>query len=407
MSALTSIASFLGFGAKEPAKGKKYDAASASRTARPVSFDSAMSVTAVYACIRLISETVASLPLRLYRLGPDGSRLEIKTHPVMSLLRNRPNANQTRVEFFEHFMLNLVSSGNAYCLRGYSDPAKKRLVSLQVINSGSMAVNVMSDGTRLYKWTDNNGVKNESLPVDIWHVRLFGTGVVGLSPLSAAAKAIGAGLAADDRVSDLIGKGVPQGILTTSGAPTADQRDMLRDETARMMTGESIPVFPDGLKFTGFTLTPADLELLATRRFTTEEIGRVFGVPSVLINDTASSTVWGSGINEIISGFYKFNLRAYLEKIEESMRINLLASTDWDKYEFEFDVDAILRASKSARVDMGVKEVNGGLLTTNEYRKNEGLPPVAGGDRIRVALNLATIDEVGNIVPAQSKQGAM
>jgi phage portal protein BeeE len=128
MSALTAIASFLGFGAKEPAKGKKYDGASVGRTARPVNFDSAMSVTAVYACIRLISETVASLPLRMYEVGSDGSRVEVKAHPVMSFIRNRPNANQTRVEFFEHFMLNLVSSGNAYCLRGYSDPAKKRLV---------------------------------------------------------------------------------------------------------------------------------------------------------------------------------------------------------------------------------------------------------------------------------------
>ena len=126
-------------------------------------------------------------------------------------------------------------------------------------------------------------------------------------------------------------------------------------------------------------------------------------MPSVLINDTSASTVWGSGIDSLIGGYYKFNLRPDLEKIELSMVVNLLPMSDWSRYEFEFDADAILRSSKKDRVEMGTKEVNGGLITLNEYRKDEGRPPVAGGDEIRVAVNLAFLDNIGSIVPKDSK----
>lgn len=398
MTIWSSIAGWFGFAPSDPRNGRQRPVMGGYSTARPVTFDSAMTVSAVFASSRILAETVASLPLTMYAKNADGSRAIIENHALIKLLKFRPNRRQTRIEFFEQFMLNLVSSGNAYCLRGYLN---KELVSLQVINSGSIQPELLPGGDVVYHWTKSDGLRVTKSEAEIWHVHLFGTGIVGLSPLVAAGKSIGIALAGDDRVTDLISKNTPSGALTTANYPNLDQRDALRHELAAMINDDAIPVLGGGSKFEAFSLTPEDLELLATRRYSLEEIARIYGVPSVLINDTSTSTVWGSGIEQLINGFYKFNLRPYLEKIELSILVNLLPATDWNKYEFEFGADAILRANKKDRVDMAAKEVNGGLITLNEYRRDEGLPPLDGGDSIRMAVNLTTLDKIGAIVPTK------
>lgn len=405
MSVWTSFTSWLGFAPSDQRRGKIRPNGAGSKTARPVTFDTAMTVSAVFAACRLRAETVANLPLRMYEKQSDGSRKEIHDHDLIKLLKYRPNRRQTRIEFFEQLMLNLSSSGNAYCLRGYvGEGVRKRLVSLQVINSGSIVPELLENGDLIYQWTKSNGLIKTLTENDIWHVRLFGNGLVGLSPLAAAAKSVGIALASDDRTTDLITKNVPSGAVTVPTIwPKKEQRDAIRDQIKAMLFDDEIPILGGGSKFEAFSLTPEDLELLATRRFSLEDIARTFGVPSVLINDTSASTVWGSGIDSLIGGYYKFNLRPDLEKIELSMVVNLLPMSDWSRYEFEFDADAILRSSKKDRVEMGTKEVNGGLITLNEYRKDEGRPPVAGGDEIRVAVNLAFLDNIGSIVPKDSK----
>ena len=401
MSVFAGLASWFGFAPSDQRRGKIRPNGGGSKTARPVNFDTAMTVSAVFAASRLVSETVASLPLKMYELQPDGSRKEVVNHDLIKLLKFRPNARQTRIEFFEQFMLNLSSSGNVYCLKGF---VGQKLVSLQVINSGSIQPDLQDDGSIVYEWKKADGKTKPLKEAEVWHVKLFGSGLVGLSPLAAAAKSVGIALAGDDRTTDLITKNVPSGGVTVPSIwPKAEQRDAIRSQIKGMLSEDEIPIFGGGSKFESFSLTPEDLELLATRRYSLEDIARIWGVPSVLINDTSASTVWGSGIEQLISGFYKFNLRPYLEKIELSILINLLPMTDWPKYEFEFGADAILRSNKKDRVEMGGKEVNGGLITLNEYRRDEGRPPVVGGDEIRVAVNLAFLDSIGGIVPKDTK----
>lgn len=374
-------------------------------TARPVTYDAAMTVGSVFAAIRLLSESIANLPINMYELQADGSRKQITDHALIKLLRFKPNYRQTRNEFFEQLALNLVSSGNAYILK---DSLGGVLTSLIVINSGSIQPDLNRSGEIIYQWSKSVGQKVELSSDKIWHIKLLGNGLIGMSPLSAAAKQIGIALAADDKVTDLITKNTPTGSLDVPSIwPDAGQREALRSEIKKMIEQDAIPVLGGGSKFSPFSFTAEDIELMATRRFALEDIARIFNVPSVLLNDTSAATVWGSGIAQIIDGYYKFGLRPYLEKIETSMVVNLLPRSDWGKYEIEFDVDAILRANKKDRVEMGSKEVNGGLITLNEYRRGEGLPPVKNGDVIRVAVNLTTLDLIGKIVPAQSKNEGM
>ena len=404
MTVWTSIASWFGLAPVEPKRGRQYASAGGGATAKPVTFDSAMTVSAVFACIRLLAETVSSLPLNMYKLDAEGNRTLETKHELIKLLKHRPNRRQTRIEFFEQLMLNLVSSGNAYVLRGILG---KRLVSLQVLNSGSIEPELLANGEMVYHWQQSDGTRQKLTEADVWHIRLFGNGLVGLSPLAHAKKAIGVALAGDDKITHLMSNGAkPTGTLLAANWPTKEQRDALRTEMNGLINGDQteLAVLGGGMKFEAMSLTPEDLELLATRRFSLEEIARVFGVPSVLINDTSASTVWGSGIDSIINGFYKFDLRPYLEKLELSIVVNLLPRTEWESYELEFDADAILRANLKDRVESTAKQVLSGLMTPNEGRKSEGRQPKPNGDQLLVPSNMTTIDKILSTVPARSKE---
>ena len=126
-------------------------------------------------------------------------------------------------------------------------------------------------------------------------------------------------------------------------------------------------------------------------------------MPSVLINDTSASTVWGSGIQSLIEGYYKFNLRPYLEAIECSIVVNLLTAAEWDLYEFEFAADALLRASTRDRIEANARQIVSGQATPNEIRISEGREPLTGGDSLLVPVNMIQIEKLGSVIPANSK----
>jgi HK97 family phage portal protein len=154
-----------------------------------------------------------------------------------------------------------------------------------------------------------------------------------------------------------------------------------------------------GMDYTQTGLSPQDMELLKNRRFQLEDIARFMGVPSVLINDLAGTTAWGSGIAQIMEGFYKLGLRPYLERIESSLKKILMDESEWQKIDIEFNFDSVLRADKKTRIETLSKGVNAGLYTPNEARLQEGLPPQDGGDVI--FLN-------GSLQPAETlKKGDM
>lgn len=401
MSVFNTLKSWFGLAPKDPATGSQYaePITGNPKTSKNVTFDSAMTVSAVFASIRLLAETVASLPLEMYKLDTDGNRTKAR-HDVINLLRYKPNARQTRIEFFEQLMLNLVSSGNAYVIKSKISDKSEHIVSLDIVNSANMDV-VVEQGKLIYRRTlaDNLGTSltKDYTPDEIWHIKLFGTGTVGLSPLAHAKKAIAVADSADDKVTSLMVNGAkPTGVLMTKGAPTAQQRDDLRRELGELVSGgESfLPVLPLDMKFEAISLTPSDIELLSTRRYSIEEIGRIFGVPSILINDSSQSSNWGTGIQSIIDAFYKFNLRPYLEKIELSMLTSLLPRKDWGNYEFEFDADAVLRASFKERVESYRSAIASGQMTPNEVRHEEGRPKQTGGDHLYMQINMGTLDVI-------------
>jgi HK97 family phage portal protein len=360
-----------------------------------VNEDSALKLSAVWACVRLIAETIGGLPINAYKIMPDGTRVIDYDHQLCQLFKNKPNRYQNRVEFFETMTMQLCLHGNAYAhiQRGTGG----KIVSLLPLMAEQMEVNLLTDGSVVYRYNSGANLAVYA-PESIWHLKLMSNGIVGLSPLSYARNSVGIGIASDDRVKALASNGFkPTGVLTIDKLLKPEQREQIRNQFADLASGSGDPlrVLEAGMAYQQISMNPKDVQLLETRRFQIEDIARFFGVPSVLINDTSASTTWGSGIEQIVQGFYKLGLRPYLERYEASIHNSLLSAADRRNYEFEFDFGALLRGDELTRFQSYKEAINAGFKTINECRQSEGLYPIEGGDRAYLQAQMTPITDLG------------
>jgi HK97 family phage portal protein len=368
--------------------------ARSTRSAKPVTFDTAMQVSAFWACVRLTADTIGSLPVKFYRIE-GGRRIEDRAHPLFGVLAMKPNRYQTRVDFLTTMGLCLATWGNFYAqvLRNGAG----EIVSLLPLMPSQVTVRLLSDGAIAYEYADSRGMQvfAES---SVWHIKLMGNGITGLSPLSHAMNAIGIAQATEDMVSDVMRNGMkPSGVLMLDDSLTDKQRDAYRSSFRELAEGDGggLIVLEKATDYKQLSMSPQDAELLTSRRFQVEDIARFMGTPSVLINDTSGTTAWGSGIQQIIEGWFKLGLRPYLENIELSAVVHLLPPADRAKWEIELDVDTLLRMDQGARFDAYQKAINAGVMTPNEARAQEGWDPAAGGDQLLVNGTMVPIDKAG------------
>ena len=365
------------------------------QSAVPVTEDTAVQLSAVWACVRLLAETVASMPVKAYK-KTDKGRVEVEDHWFIELLET-PNQYMTQVEFLETLMLNLALHGNAYC---QVETLAGRVRSLLPLMTAQMQTRLLSDGSVVHYYFYAGDVKAFASD-SIWHTKLFGNGIIGKSPLAFARNTMGIGQAAEQSVSNVYTNGGKRsGVLSIDKLLTPEQRTAIRQNFATLTTGDDtrLLVLEAGMTFDGISMSPQDIELLASRRFQIEEICRFFGVPSVLINDTAGSTTWGSGIQQIVDGFYRLSLRPYLERLEASIERYLLGAGEED-IEIEFDFDSLLRSDITTRFEAYRTGIQGSILTPNEARAMEGLPKQDGGDVLLAQINMSPLDKLGKEPP--------
>lgn len=367
------------------------------RAAIPVTEETALQVSAVWACVRLISQTVASLPILVYRRTSSGRELA-PDQWFAQLMSNRPNIYQTRYEFLEHQIANLALHGNMY--------AKKvqragRIVGLLPMNPLQVETSLIKGGV-VHQFSFDGGLEVLSSE-SVWHARMNGDLLVGRSPLQFGRNVIGVSQAADKAVTDIYADGGKRsGVLMIDKILRPEQRDQVRANFNGLVEGDQrLMILEAGAKFEPVAMSPQDIELLDSRRFQVEEICRWFGVPSVLVNDTSGSTTWGSGIEQIVLGFYKLNLRPYLEAIENSIQTHLFSDQERNEFEVEFDFEGLLRADQKTRFDGYRTGITAGVLTPNEARAMEWLPEMEGGDRLYVQGAMVPLTDAGkNTAPA-------
>lgn len=371
-----------------------------------VNVDTSMQLSAVWSCCKIRTENIASLPLHLYKIADDGTRQLLKDHKLSLLLNGKINRWQTRQEFLETMLYQEVLLGNSYAYKQRNRAGE--IVGLVPLMSMQMEVILNDNGSITYRYTDEKGPRNFTED-DIWHNKLMGNGTIGLNPLAYARNSVGVGLAAEGSVSKIYANGgKPSGILTIDKVLKDDQRVAVKKNFDDLSHGESQRLFvlEAGMKWQQVSLSPQDIELLQSRRFQIEDICRFWGVPSVLVNDTQSSTAWGSGVQQIVQGFYKMTLRPHMKRLQDNMRISLLKPEERFNHAFEFDLNDLLMPDRATRLKSGKEGITGGVLTPNEVRAEEGLPPLPGGDSLYLQQQMVPIADLKNVQRGQQKKGA-
>lgn len=385
-----------GAGRRTPGTQNGESGAFPSRSAVPVTQDTALCFSAFWACVKLISESVASMPLQFYATNKDGTRTVDTTNSLAILMKGKVNRYQTRFGFFETMTMMLCTHGNAYALRQKN--GQGTLIGLLPLMASQMTVTLEVGGGILYQYNDGR-TTTKYTENEIWHIRLMGNGIVGLSPLSYARNSIGVGLAAENSMGKLFGSGSkPAAALTVPHVLKPDQRAKIKENFREMVDGNDDTLFllEADMKYQQISMIPKDVELLASRSFQTKDVCRFMGVPSVLVNDTDASTAWGSGIEQIVSGFYKFGLRPYLERFEAAIIIDLLPPEQRMKMECEFDFNALLRADQQKRFQALKEGITGGFITPNEARLEEGMVALPGGENLFMQQQMVPVSMLAN-----------
>lgn len=361
-------------------------------SAKSISEDTALQVSAVWACARLLSETVASLPIKVYEV--DGyERIERPDHRLAKLL-NSPNAHMTSQEYRETQMLNLCFHGNAY-----AEKVAVAGVQSLIPMPAQQVTPILKNGDIVYRYETDSETR-ELTRSQVHHTKLFGNGYIGLSPLAYARNTIGLASAAEEYGHNFYLKGGSHsGVLSTEQKLTPEQAQQISELMASGVLGGKrggLMVMGHGFKFQQVTMNPDDLQMIQTRRFQLEDICRFFGVPSFLVNDTEKTTTWGSGIEQMMIGFYQLNLRPYLTRWEESIQKNLMTAQERNRFVVEFDFASLLRGDSAGRANYYSQMVQNGLMTRNEARIKENLPPVEGGDELTAQVNLMPLSKLGS-----------
>ena len=365
-----------------------------------VTLESAMQLSAVWACTRIITEAMGSLPINFYKKADNGVLTPYPDHPLAKLFRGKVNRWQTRQEYIESIVHQFVMQGNDYSViqrRGGKPDGE--IISLVPLMTPQMMVDLQDSGDVLYKYTEDKGIRVYG-DKTIWHNKLFGNGIIGVSPIGYARNTVAVGQAAELSTTKIYKNGgKPSGLLMIDKTLKPEQRNQIKSNFSELTEGneERLFVLEADMKFQQVSLSPQDIELLASRRFQIEEICRFFNVPSILVNDNHNNTAWGSGISQIIQGFYKFGLRPYAKRYAESMSARLLTPAERDTMEIKFDFGDLLRADQGERIKSGKEGVTGGLIAPNEWRSGEGLPPIAGGDKLFLQQQMTPVDQLEKI----------
>ncbi len=353
----------------------------------------AIGLSATWACVQLIAGTIASLPLMVYRTDAKGIRTVAKDHPLYFVLHDSPNYDQTAVDFWEVISSSIELYGNAYAV--IERRAGGKLNSLVPIRPDIVKVRRRENGDLEYEWTENGRrvLKGGS---DVLHIRgPFGDALSGSSTLSVCQSVFSDALSAESAAGAMFQNGVnPSGILTTKPEVqlTPDQRRDLEEHLQKKYMGsirQGRPMLLDnGLSWTQLSINPQDAQMLESRKFSGEQICRIFGVPPAMVGFGDKASNWGTGKEVDVLGFQKFTLRKRLKRIEQALEKQLvsLAERRAEGITIEFNFEGLLRGDTASRYDAYEKAIRMGLATRNECRALENLPPIDGGDVITVQM---------------------
>jgi len=374
--------------------------------------DSAMTFGAFFAGVRVLSEGVAQLPLKMFRVRPDGGRDEARNHPLYDVLHDRPNRFQTSFEWREMGEGHLILRGNFYnqIMPGPRGPVDQ----LIPLNPDKMLPKMGDDGILRYFYTPKPGVQQIFLQDEIFHVRgMSSDGIVGMSMLTAAREALGIGMAAERMASSQFYQGTKlSGVLQTDKTLNRSQAKRIsaswQSAHAGVNNANKIAVLEDGLKWQAMGMTNEDAQWLQTRKFQVTEIARILRLPPHMLGDLEHATF--TNIEHQGLEFVIYSLMSWLERWEQRISADLILAPQ--TYYAEFLVDGLLRGDMAARYAAYQIGFLNGWLCDDEIRGLENMNPIPGGIGQRYFRQAHTIPldspgaEMGNVLPPIDKPNA-
>lgn len=361
------------------------------------SIDGALQISAVWRAVEILSKLISTLPLMAYE-SKNGMRTLARDSSLWMLLHDSPNSRMTTVEFWTAILLNLLFRGNGYA-RIQRNARTGEAEALWPMPADQVEMRVLDDGSEVYLYRIGNDVAVLSSD-NVFHLKEMGNGVIGWSRLDYMRATLGESANAQRAANKLFANGgKPTGVLMVDSVLNKEQREAIKKNFEEMATGTTSRLFvlEANMKYEQINLTPEDMQLLTTRQFTVQEIGRWFGVPSILLNQTEGTTTLGSSSSDIIETFYKLTIRPMVINIEASLKKRVLTSAQRARYTVEYSMDALLRASLKDRVEIAAKQVQNGIKNRNEVRQLENDAPFDGGEIYTAQSNLVPINMLGKV----------
>ena len=366
---------------------------------------SAMQMTAVYSCVRILAEAVAGLPLHLYRYKEDGGKEKAIDHPLYLLLHDEPNPEMSSFVFRETLMTHLLLWGNAYAqiIRN----GKGEVIALYPLMPDRMTVDRDRDGKLYYEYTvstdDTPTVKGTVVrlnPSDVLHIPGLGfDGLVGYSPIAMAKNAIGMAIACEEYGAKFFANGAaPGGVLEHPG--TIKDPGRVRESWQSTFGGSGnsnkIAVLEEGMKYTPIGISPEQAQFLETRKFQINEIARIFRVPPHMVGDLEKSSF--SNIEQQSLEFVKYTLEPWLVRWEQSIQRTLFSPEEKKRYFAKFNVEGLLRGDYASRMSGYATARQNGWMSANDIRELENMdriPAEEGGDLYLINGNMLPLGNAG------------
>lgn len=375
---------------------------------------SAMQMTAVYSCVRILAEAVAGLPLHLYRYKENNGKEKAIDHTLYHLLHDEPNPEMSSFVFRETLMTHLLLWGNAYAqiIRN----GKGEVIALYPLIPNKMTVNRDENGQLYYEYSktadDFYNVSNSTVilnPRDVLHIPGLGfDGLVGYSPIAMAKNAIGMAIACEEYGAKFFANGAaPSGVLEHPG--TIKDPKKVREAWQSQFGGSSnagrVAVLEEGMKYTPISISPEQAQFLETRKFQINEIARIFRIPPHMVGDLEKSSF--SNIEQQSLEFVKYTLDPWVIRWEQSLMRSLLSHEEKKEYFIKFNLEGLLRGDYESRMNGYSIGRQNGWMSANDIRELENLDrisPEDGGDLYLVNGNMLPLKNAGAFAKINEKE---
>lgn len=367
-----------------------------SETGQVVNPDKALTISAVWSCVRLVSQTIATLPLGMYT-RQNGRGVYDPNHELNFSLAFMPEPGVSSVQFWECIVAAAMLRGN-----GFAEKLKigQRIVGLRFFHPDRVTWVREPDGRYLYRYTEWDGSISEYRYGDLFHVPGFSECPPhGMSVIKYGVQVLGSALAANSAANSTFKNGLmPTTFFKFANWLTPQQREQTRENMDRVrgaLNAGKQPLLEGGMDVGSIGINPEEAQLLESRSFSVEEVCRWFGVPPSMVGHTDKASSWASSAESLNLWFLQYGLRPWLKRIEAAILTQLVRPEQQMTHYAEFIVEGLLRADSNGRSNFYSTALQNGWMSRNEVRALENLPPVPGGDIYTAQSNLLPLDKLG------------